>query len=301
MPPAREPCWPPARIAAGVVLYHPPVRARGLIDSLARQFERVYVVENESRAYLATNQAVEVAHNVQNRGLATADNKLCAMARAAGFEWLVLFDQDSRVPTDFRQRFECSFAALEQPPALLAANYRTELSGERLVGYPVAGKGEAEQIVRERVVALHSGSLINLAVHDEMGGHDEGFFVDHVDHEYCLRLRQSGYRVYVTHEPLFCHEVGNVVCAHRFGRVWQSSGHPAARRREWARNLLRLSRRYWKSDPGWCAGRLFGELPRSLIAMLLLENDRGEKLKSVIGGALRGVLESRQDKEKAPP
>lgn len=292
MPAATESPWPPERIAAGVVLYCPEGETFGTIDTLARQFDRVFVVENESREYLATNQAVEAIHNSVNRGLAEADNQLCVAARTAGFEWLVLFDQDSRIPADFRQRFARCFDALEQPPALLAANYRTELLGETFTGYPADGEGA----VGERVAALHSGSLINLAVHAAVGGHDETFFVDHVDHEYCLRLRRCGFCVHVTSEPLFRHEVGQVACARRFGRVWQSSGHPAARRREWARNLIRLSKRYWKSDPRWCARRLFGELPTNVIAMLILERDRGAKFMAVISGAARGVFGPREDK-----
>lgn len=283
-----EPDWPPRRLAAGVVLYHPEPKAFRLIDTLAGQFDRVFVVENESTEYRSANPQIEVDHNAVNRGLAGAVNQLCDTARQAGFEWLVLFDQDSRVPHDFRLAFGECFGALEKPPALLAANYRTELLGETFPGYRPIGDGKIGDVI----VALNSGSMINLAVHRELGGHDESLFVDHVDHEYCLRLRRHGYRLYGTREPLFRHEVGNVACTRRFGRVWQSSGHPAARRRDWARNLVRLAKRYWKTDPAWCARRLFGELPRSVIAMLVLERDRGAKLMAVIGGVVRGLFGS---------
>lgn len=291
--PATPPSdWPPTRVAAGVVLYHPLAQARALTDALVGQFDRVFAVENESDTCRSKIPEVEVLRNETNLGLAAADNQLCAAARAAGFEWLVLFDQDSRVPADFRQRLAQRFAALAQPPALLAANYCIELRGETLIGYG-SGGGEA---VADRIVALHSGSLINLAVHAELGGHDERFFVDHVDHEYCLRLRRHGYRVHVTTEPLFRHEVGQVACTRRFGRIWQSSGHSAARRAEWASKLVLLSKLYWRSDPGWCAAQLFVELPRNVFAMLVLESDRGAKFMGIIGGITRGVFARQRNK-----
>jgi rhamnosyltransferase len=289
MPLAAEPDWPPERIAAGVVLYYPEVEAFATIDTLARQFDRVFVVENESAEYPAMNPAVEVIYNTDNRGLAAADNQLCAAARTAEFEWLLLFDQDSLIPADFRQSFEQCFHALEHPPALLAANYCTELLGERFPGYRFAGEDE----VADLVVALHSGSLINLAVHAAVDGHDESFFVDHVDHEYCLRLRRRGYRVQATRPALFRHEVGQVACARLFGRVWQSGGHSPARRREATEALVRLIKSYWRDEPGWCMRMLIFELPRSVVAMLVLERMRVAKLTAVTAGLVRGIFRSK--------
>ena len=284
--------WPPNRLAAGVVLYHPAPEACHRVEKLAAQFDCVFVVENESSAFGSAAPVVQVVHNQTNRGLAGANNQLADAARAAGFDWLVLFDQDSRVPGTFRGQLETCFEAIQSPPALLAANYRTELLGDVVVGYQPPGTGA----VGAWVAGLNSGSMLDLATHHALGGHDEQFFVDHVDHEYCLRLRRHGYRVLATRAPLFRHEVGHVVCARRFGRVWQSSGHPAWRRREWARNLVRLSKRYWRSDPVWCSRQLFGELPRSLIAMLILERGRGAKLAELMSGLMDGVFARRQSK-----
>lgn len=280
--------WPPERIAVGVVLYHPSPAVEQLIKVLVQQFDGVFVVENESRADLTEATPVHRIHNADNRGLAVAINQLCDAARRDGFDWIVLFDQDSRVSADFRAGLSDCLALLDKPPALLAANYETRLLDETIVGYR-AGPGG-----RDLVVALNSGSMIDLELHRRLGGHDETFFVDHVDHEYCLRLRRHGFEIVATRRPLFEHQVGNVACVRRFGRIWQSSGHPAPRRRDWACNLVRLVKRYWRSEPGWCARRLFGELPRSMLAMLILERQRGAKLKAVFAGLYMGITGSGQ-------
>lgn len=289
MPEADTTSWPPQRIAAGVVLYHPFAAAKQLVEDLAGQFSRVFVVENEPAGYASDNPAVQVERNAQNLGLAVGINQICDQARRDGFAWLVLFDQDSRVPGDFGSRLTDSCRALEEAPALLAANYYTELCGERFTGYRSTGDAAAN----ERVVALNAGSLVDLAIHQHLGGHCEDLFVDHVDHEYCLRLRRAGFRVLGTREPLFDHEVGRIVCTRRFGRVWQSGGHPPERRREWAEGLMRLVKTYWRFEPGWCTRMVFVELPRSMMAMLVLERDRPRKLAALFKGLGRGLFRKR--------
>ncbi len=287
--------WPPERIASGVVLYHPRAAARRLIDALASQFDGVFIVENESVDFdgetFGTDDggAVQVQHNRENAGLARAINQLCDAARQAGFEWLTLFDQDSQVPPGFRAGFASLFSELVEPPALLAANYRSELCGEDFPGYRLEGDAP----IGERVTDLNAGSLINLKIHQQLGGHCEALFVDHVDHEYCLRLRRHGYPVWATRDLLFNHEIGNIVCGRRFGRVWQSGGHSPARRREATEALVRVIKSYWRDEPGWCMRMLFLELPRSVVAMLVLERLRVAKLTALASGLARGIFRSK--------
>jgi len=296
--------WPPERIAAGVVLYHPREQARRLIDVLADQFEAVFAVENEARVVgreyddhpngsLDTSdndrRAVHMQRNSKNAGLARAINQVCESARAEGFEWLVLFDQDSGVPPDFRARFARLFPTLAESPALLAANYHTVLCDEMFPGYRLDGN----EPIGERVTDLNAGSLLDLQIHRQVGGHCEALFVDHVDHEYCLRLRRNGYAVLATREPLFTHEIGNIVCARRFGRVWQSGGHPPSRRREASEALVRVIKSYWRFEPRWCSRMLLVELPRSIVAMLVLERQRVAKLSALAAGLARGIFRSK--------
>ncbi len=283
--------WPPERIAAGVVLYHPREAALRLVDALVDQFDRVFVVENESAVFRGADDepGVHVERNFENAGLARAINQLCDSARAARFDWLVLFDQDSGVPAGFRDRFAQIFSILPEPPALLAANYVTELCGEAFPGYRLDG----DAAIGERVVDLNAGSLINLPIHQQVGGHSESLFVDHVDHEYCLRLRRHGYSVLATRESLFNHEIGNIVSERRFGRVWQSGGHSPARRGEAIEALMRVIKTYWRYEPAWCARMLCIELPRSVVAMLILERQRVAKITALIVGIARGAFRSK--------
>ncbi len=281
---AHRATWPPDRIAAGVVLYQPPPAAVHLIAALRDQFDRLFIADNAASRLQSAAPGIEVISNKTNRGLAAAINQLCAAALQAGYDWLILFDQDSRIPADFRARFNECCSALDRPPALLAANYVTELCGTAFTGYLQVGGG----LVGEMTVALNSGSLLDLAIHRDLGGHDESFFVDHADHEYCLRLRRRGHAVYGTRAALFEHEIGEVSCVRCCGRIWQSSGHSVERRREWAYNLVRLVKRYRRTAPAWCARRIFIDLPKNLIAIVLLEQNRAAKVKAVLAGLYAG-------------
>ena len=277
----------------GIVLFHPPTAAQRLIESAGAQFDSVFLVDNTpggTELPELRGGADRIMTNDTNRGLAVAINQLCSAAREDGFEWLLLFDQDSTLPTDFAARFRAVIETLKRAPAIIAANYLSWLGPDTLPGYTVS----PAHVVSSAVTAINAGSLINLATHHAVGGHDESLFVDHVDHDYCLRLRKHGQQILVTQQTLFEHQIGQVITRRGFGRSWQSSGHSPARRQEWARGLVRLAKRYWRSDPRWCAQRVLIELPRHFLALLVLENQRWRKTLALGRGLLQGAFSSPQ-------
>ncbi len=288
------PAWPPERIAVGIVLFHPPSSAHALIGAANKQFASVFLVDNTPGGDELTDRpdlrrwASQTITNDSNYGLAVAFNQLCAAARAAGFEWLLLLDQDSALPDDFALRFRSAMESLRSAPGIFAANYFTRLAGATLPGYAVPQGQKTGRVL----TAINSGSLIHLGTHEALGGYDEALFIDHVDHDYCLRLKKHGSAIHATREPLFEHQIGQVIGKRRFGRVWQSSGHSPQRRQEWARGLAWMIKRYWRTAPGWCAERLFIEWPRHVMAMLILEDQRRQKTLALVKGLVQGMLSS---------
>ena len=60
----------------------------------------------------------------------------------------------------------------------------------------------------ERKTVITSGCLVDAAFAREIGGFRDDFFIDQVDHEFCLRTRANGRRVAISAKPVMQHSVG---------------------------------------------------------------------------------------------
>ncbi|MGC4038025.1 MAG: hypothetical protein QM764_18835 [Chitinophagaceae bacterium] len=67
---------------------------------------------------------------------------------------------------------------------------------------------EAEPLFVEENAVITSGSLMNLSIWNHAGGFDQKLFIDEVDHEYCYRVKSSGYRVIRIPEVHLSHQLG---------------------------------------------------------------------------------------------
>jgi rhamnosyltransferase len=132
---------------------------------------------------------------------------------------------------------------------------------------------------------------VNVAAAVEVGGFDESLFIDYVDHEFCLRLRQHGYQVMETTRALLIHSLGALE-VRRFGPLrLLITHHSPARRYYMSRNRILVWKKYWRCDPGWLlqdARRLVVEF----IGVVVYEKDVSTKLRMALRGfrdALRNV------------
>jgi rhamnosyltransferase len=289
-PPSTSP-----RVAAVVVAYHPDATAEALVAALRLQVARVIVVDNAStpasRARFARwtgDAAFELIANVENLGIAAALNQAAERARAAGAGWLATFDQDSAVPDGLVAGLLGGLARCAEPErvAVLAPLYR-----DLNLGFTYSAAGplgrEADADVS---VAATSGNLVSLRAWAEVGGFDEGLFIDLVDFDFCLRCRRRGWRV---------REVRSVVLGHRQGRweprPWRGrtarfNDYGAVRRYYQVRNRLVLAGRHAAFDPRWVARDVWGH-GCDLVKLALFGADRRRKFAAVFTGAwdaLRG-------------
>lgn len=121
----------------------------------------------------------------KNRGLGLGIRSVCTEAYDDGYAALVFFDQDS-VFTEttllFIEQFHDKHAELERTHSAVVFN---------------ASKGREEQkdCLKDVSLAINSGSLFYLNNLKTLGWHNEHYFVDGVDYEFCLRSHLAGYRV----------------------------------------------------------------------------------------------------------
>lgn len=126
-------------------------------------------------------------------------------------------------------------------------------------------------------------------VYDSVGGCDDAFFIDMVDHDFCLKASLKGVSLYRTSKPIMVHSVGEKSAHKIFGKRLYASNHSALRRYYYSRNTVVVLKRYLFTKPEM-AIRHAGRLAKTSILVLLFEKDRMEKLFSVLRGVLDGSI-----------
>ena len=205
------------QVCAVVVAYHPDeLRFSLLLHRLQAEVHRIVVVDNTAF----------------NRGLAAAQNRGIALARAGGASHVLLLDQDSVPLPGMTARL---LRALQD---LQARGVKVACVGPRLrcYGSLTRARGECDALIA-------SGSLLPMAVLDEVGGMEEALFIDQVDTEWCLRARRRGYRAFGVRDAVLDHRPGESLRWIWLGRWRRLIRHPPFRYYTIFRNTLVLCRR----------------------------------------------------------
>jgi rhamnosyltransferase len=200
---------------------------------------------------------------------------------------MLMLDQDTTVAPDM---VETLTEVVRREPniqrlAVVGSNFKDKVT-ERLDTH-VARPDDSAGI--ETVTAITSGSLVSLSAFRAVGGLRDDFFIDCVDHEYCLRARAHGYRVMITSKPVMEHPIGNFTYHRWLGRTVRTTNHPPARQYFMSRNLLILAREYGRKEPRFIYAYSQGWL-RCVVKLCLFEDGRLAKIKSIVRGCLDGLL-----------
>lgn len=265
------------------------------IRSLLSQVAGAVVVDNASSGQglervraIAGESRVRLVENRENRGIAAALNQGLREGADAGAGWALLMDQDSVPHEDL---LETLFDALHACPfrdrvAVVGAGYRDVGTG-RVSPLPDDTATDGPWV--ERATVITAGSLVSLPIHREVGPFREDFFIDEVDHEYCLRARARGYRIIQARRVAMSHALGDSR-VHR--TPWGdavTTGHSPERRYYMVRNHVTLAREYALREPRWVLGSLAARMATES-RVLLLEPQRLRKLGAIGRGLLDGLL-----------
>lgn len=289
-PPSRD------KTCAIVVTFNPDTGFPERLRRIEAQFPMVFLVDNASSdeaALVAAKErpaCVRVVRNSENLGVAKALNQGLATARDAGFEWAVTFDQDTLVSAAI---LDCLLAAAHEAASgnlLIGANYLDKHRG-RIAHRGASGDGATFP----RKTLITSGMLLPLHFAIQIGGFREDYFIDSVDHEFCLRAAARGARVLMTRESMMEHSIGRQGEGMRWKRA-MSSNHPPLRKYYIARNALLTMRLHGTKHPAW-ALRQMARLLAEAVAITCFEPDRRAKLPAFARGLVDGMM---QRSKRAP-
>ena len=177
-----------SKIAASVTLYNSSITSLECIETYRIQVSKLYVVDNSDREsaalvkHLISLPNVVYLSNNGNKGVASALNRAASVAINDGFDFLLTMDDDTSVPTDLIVTIVDFLDHHIDPDyvGIVTASHTRETTTETF---------------RSVLTTMTSGNLLNLSVYARVGPFRDDFFIDHVDHEYGLRLNKANFQV----------------------------------------------------------------------------------------------------------
>lgn len=273
---------------AVVITYFPDENFEARLQTILPQVAKLVVIDNTPESISLSPNIVSAwggrlhfIANHTNKGVATALNQGLAHALQVDCKWLLTLDQDTRCYPDMVATLLQVFETCNPKVAVIGGNY-FDSQNHRL---KVLADDETEYLEQKTVIT--SGCLVDASIARTIGGFREDYFIDQVDHEFCLRMRAHGYRVVISRKPVMVHSVGEPG-GERLPLLGILPNHPPLRKYYIARNTVVTVAEYWRREPGWCLRRSV-RLLLGLLLMATLEKQRLVKVRAFAAGFMDGV------------
>lgn len=233
---------PAMKVLIGIVEYKPDAeRLKACLKSVSDA--DTYIVDNSEN----------------NIGIASALKKIMEYAGENGYEWVLTLDQDSVAAPGLIDEY---------------LKYTDDSTIGALTCIIKDRNFDELQPAGEVDCCITSGCFMRVDAYKKTPGYDEWLFIDSVDFDICLSLREAGYRIRRIPFEGLIHEVGKGKKT-VFGYVYN---HPAWRKYYIARNRVYVAKKH--------GGNVFREIVRNIRDMflvLLYEDDKLAKIKALAG------------------
>jgi rhamnosyltransferase len=283
------------RLLGTVILYHPSRSVIDNIRSYISEVDALLVIDNsEPNLESSFLTSLEVEHasihlisNPQNLGIATALNQAASYAIENGYSWLLTMDQDSIFEKHSLSLLKI-FAENKGGLGIVAPFHKT----------PKSDQPKFTEEYSTLRMTMTSGNLLNLDAFKRCGPFDEKLFIDSVDHEYCLRLRKSGYVIIRINQAMLHHPLGDIIYYRFLFFRFKTTNHSATRRYYIARNRLYVMFKYVGFDFKFFRREL-GQYVKDFLRVIFLEREKRKKLIGILKGTIH-FLAGRFGPLKAP-
>jgi rhamnosyltransferase len=295
----------PEGICAIIVTYFPDAHFGERLERIRRQVGQVLIIDNtdEERPSeflrLIDFDDVEIIKNKENEGIGAALNQGMSRTIELGYEWALTFDQDSWVDPDLVKVLIGIYRLQPRPElvGIIGCNFEDENTH-----IPSMKCVPGAPIFREIEAVVTSGSFLRVSTFSKVGPFRSDFFIDFIDHEYCLRLLDLGYEVIISTAPLMVHAfgAGSLVspdgAGGRFGIIL--TNRSPLRRYYMTRNGLIVAKRYFSVAPKWVLRSVASLLVYAVLKIPWEQNSRRKKLFATLYGAF-DAIRSRTGKANA--
>ncbi|HCI12764.1 MAG: glycosyltransferase [Gallionellales bacterium GWA2_60_142] len=280
----------PSSVCAVVVAYFPDQGFEARLHVLLPQVGKVVVVDNTPeedrilglKEFYGNDAQILVIENRSNLGIAAALSQGLGVAVELGFEWILTLDQDTKCYPDMVLTLLQVYESCGKRPSVIGGNYYDYRKKQLRI------RMDAGVEFIEQKTVITAGCLIDTCLATAIGGFRDDYFIDQVDHEFCLRARSKGYRVYISRLPVMEHSIGDADRPHRFLLGLAPPDHSPLRKYYIARNSLVSAMDYWKVEPVWCLQRMVWLLLEAG-SIALLQKNPIFKLRAFFAGISDGM------------
>jgi rhamnosyltransferase len=274
-----------------VVFYKPEEVHIKNVMSLAADYDVVVVDNTPSPSnYHFENNITLITLN-DNVGIAKALNIGVEYVKENSYQYCLLLDQDSE-PKDELIDGLVSFYEQQNDNtdiAVVAPCYHDKALGLDAAfiqnKFKMGRTAAIGEVAIDASYVISSGTVLNLAVYDNIGPMNEDLFIDFVDIEWCLRAHNKGYKVLGLPWLTMEHEIGDKPVKF-LGKEYVN--HSPIRHYYYFRNIFMLLRMSHIPSQ-WKVSELLKVFPR-FIVYATSTNNQFEHIKHMTKGIYHGLL-----------
>jgi rhamnosyltransferase len=280
-------------VCAVLVTFRPNEAVEANLAAIRPQVESLVVVDNgssnQSVSWLrgvCERFSIHLIENGDNLGLPSALNIGIEWVMTKGYRWVMLLDQDSTATGGMVETMLEAYRidSYADKIGIVVPKYINRVTKEiAWCSPPFVGN-------KRLAAAWTSGSLILIDVLTKVGGFEACLFIDLLDQEFSLRVRDAGYSISLADCASLLHEPGSPKTHRLLGMFpMTTSNHIPARRYYCARNRVWIVRKYHSRFRG-LAQRECARQVKELIWILICEKNRWRMLRSVACGIKDGMI-----------
>lgn len=280
---ARE-CLPKTLAALGM-----QVDACVVVDNASEDGTKEWLEEWQSQDVLLRHVMMRADKNL---GKAQNEGIVCALAQGA--DAVLLMDHDSIAAPDMVVQLVAGFD--KNPLIAMTAPYLLDVHSQRTPCYPRArskwraervGFAENEAYLDGVMGVIASGSLVLRSTFEQIGKMDEGFAIDYIDKDFCLRVVRAGRIIRVVRAAVLHHQLGEARDYRVCGKTITSTNHTPDRVFTIFRNRVCCWKRHGRALPAFVIYDI-AAAAYDVFKIIVCEQKKAPKLRAVIKGLFVG-------------
>ncbi len=295
------------KIVAVIVTYNPPGDLLTRVSAVIGQVSKLIIVDNGSEpatqdilknAAAQFSDRLELISNGKNKGLAVALNQgIKSATKQEDVEWVLLLDHDSQPQSGMIARMLETYNSHSDKenigiiaPEILDKNTSSPTKYLVPIGKVLWFKRIAlnTKYNDEVLSVITSGSMIRTDMFGKIGMMPEHFFIDYIDHYFCLGIKRRGYKILLVKDTILQHELGEKTEHNLLGVRVGTTNHSPTRRFYIFRNRIWVWKEYIMTFPNFVMHDLLAAW-FDIFRVTLFENQKISKLTAIMRGILAGL------------
>ncbi len=280
------------KILAAIVTYNPDLeRLQKNINAIEPQVEHLIIVDNGSKNINLISRIkdeckikIDLIENKENIGIASALNQALDYAYKNNFDWILTLDQDSICDINMISEMKSQYKKEDNKNIVLIA---PNILDENITLKPQ----DIKEAIEYTGPVITSGSLTKTNIAKNIGGFVDKLFIDQVDFDFCLRLKDSGADILKVNRAIIYHQLGEISEHKLFGKTITTTNHSPIRRYYYYRNLVYMYEHHKENHKEWINLEIKHAI-KNIPRIILFEKNKTDQIKSIT----KGILDAKKGK-----